>query len=226
MALGRAERAELGRVQTRRGLAMPARALGDNFDFERVEAKKLGVFYQIVGVAIVAVVIDDAPDVVQQRRMLQQLTRLRTGLEDRRRRVVNLQRQPRHLRAVPVERAEAPRPRAPPLTMLSRIPSRSAQVHATSSGTAACASRKSASTAAAGSRSVRLGSAPGSSPRSSEESFSSRLRNHAMSVAGTLSPCSRSCSPSRATRAIATSALMVPDVPIARMAPARRALRI
>jgi len=69
---------------------MAARRLRDDFDLERIETQKLGVFDQVIGVPIVAIVVDDASDVVEQRRVFQQLARLRACLEQRRCRVENL----------------------------------------------------------------------------------------------------------------------------------------
>jgi hypothetical protein len=63
---------------------MAARGLRDDLDFERIEAQQLGILDQIVGVTVVAIVVDDASDIVEQRGMLEQLARLRAGLERRR----------------------------------------------------------------------------------------------------------------------------------------------
>jgi len=69
---------------------MAARRLRDDFDLERIETQKLGVLDQVISVPIVAVVVDDASDVVKQRRVFQQLARLRARLEQWRGRVENL----------------------------------------------------------------------------------------------------------------------------------------
>ena len=111
MAFRRAQRAELRRIEPRRGLAMTARGLRDDLDLERIEAQQLGVLDQVVGVTVVAIVVDDAADVVQQRGVFEQFARLRAGLERRRGRVENLERQARDLRPMPVERIETPRQR-------------------------------------------------------------------------------------------------------------------
>jgi len=50
---------------------MAACRLRDDFDLERIEAQKLGILDQIIGVPIVAIVVDDASDVVKQRRVFQ-----------------------------------------------------------------------------------------------------------------------------------------------------------
>jgi hypothetical protein len=71
---------------------MAARSLRDDLDLERIEAQQLGILDQVVGVTVVAIVVDDAPDVVEQRRMFEQFARLRSGLERRRGRVENLER--------------------------------------------------------------------------------------------------------------------------------------
>ncbi|MGA8057297.1 MAG: hypothetical protein WB999_03590 [Candidatus Binataceae bacterium] len=65
MAFCRAQRAELRRIQPGRGLAMAARGLRDDLDLERIEAQQLCVLDQVVGVPVVAIVVNDAPDVVQ-----------------------------------------------------------------------------------------------------------------------------------------------------------------
>jgi hypothetical protein len=88
---------------------MAARGLRDDLDLERVETQQLGVLDQVVGVAVVAIVVDDAADVVQQRGVFEQLARLRAGFEHRRGRIENLQREARHLWPMPVERTETPR---------------------------------------------------------------------------------------------------------------------
>jgi hypothetical protein len=63
---------------------MASRGLRVALDLERIEAQQLGILDQIVGVTVVAIVVDDASDVVEQRGMLEQFTRLRAGLERRR----------------------------------------------------------------------------------------------------------------------------------------------
>jgi hypothetical protein len=69
---------------------MATRGLRDDLDLERVEAQQFGVFDQVVGVAVVAIMVDDATDVVQESGVFEQLARLRTDLQCRRRRVENL----------------------------------------------------------------------------------------------------------------------------------------
>jgi hypothetical protein len=88
---------------------MAARRLRDDLDLERVETQQLGVLDQIVGMTVVAIVVDDTADIVQQSGMLEQLARLRSGFERRCRGVENFERQARYLRAMSVERTEAPR---------------------------------------------------------------------------------------------------------------------
>jgi hypothetical protein len=69
---------------------MAARGLRDDLDLEWVEAQQFGVFDQVVGVAIVAIMVDDAADVVQEGGVFEQFARLRADLQCRRRRVKNL----------------------------------------------------------------------------------------------------------------------------------------
>jgi hypothetical protein len=90
MAFCGAQGAELRRVEPRRRLAMAAGGLRDNLDLEWVEAQQFGVFDQVVGVAIVAIMVDDASDVVQEGGVFEQLARLRADLQRRRCRVENL----------------------------------------------------------------------------------------------------------------------------------------
>jgi hypothetical protein len=87
---------------------MASRTLCDNFDLERIEAQQLGVFDQVIGMAVVAIMVDDAPDVVEQRGMFEQFASLRASLKHRGGGVENLERQTRNLRPMPIERAEPP----------------------------------------------------------------------------------------------------------------------
>ena len=104
----------------------------------------------------------------------------------------------------------------------SRSPSRNAHVQAISSGMRASPSRKSSITTAAGMRSTRLVSIPGSAARRAAPAARMRCLRRAISVALARAPCRRATSSPRAAQAIATSALTVPDVPMARRVPARR----
>jgi hypothetical protein len=44
---------------------MTTSSLRDDLDLERIEAQQLGILDQVVGVTVVAIVVDDAPDVVE-----------------------------------------------------------------------------------------------------------------------------------------------------------------
>ena len=90
MAFCGTQGAELRRVEPRRRLAMAARGLRDDLDLEWVEAQQFGIFDQVVGVAIVPIMVNDAPDVVKEGCVFEQLARLRTDLQCRRCRVENL----------------------------------------------------------------------------------------------------------------------------------------
>ena len=54
---------------------MAARGLGDDFDFIRIEAEQLGVFDQVIGMAVVPVVVNRVADIVQKGRKFKQFAR-------------------------------------------------------------------------------------------------------------------------------------------------------
>ena len=64
-------------VEIRRLLAMAAGSLGNHFDFGGIEAEQLGIFDQVVRMAVVAIVIDGVADIVEQRAIFKQFARAR-----------------------------------------------------------------------------------------------------------------------------------------------------
>lgn len=69
---------------------MAARGLRDDLYLERVEAQQLGVLDQIVSMTVVAIMVDDPADIVQQCGVFEEFARLRPGFERRRGCVENL----------------------------------------------------------------------------------------------------------------------------------------
>jgi hypothetical protein len=56
---------------------MAASGLRDDLDLDRIEAQKFGILDQVIGMAIMAVVVDNAADIVQERRVFEELAGLR-----------------------------------------------------------------------------------------------------------------------------------------------------
>ena len=93
----------------RKGLAMIASHAGDDLELALCEALQVAVENEMIGVLVVLRVIDHVPDVVQQRRGLEQLARIGRHSEPLRQSVEQLRRELGDVLTMPLTRPALPR---------------------------------------------------------------------------------------------------------------------